>query len=266
MLQFSAVSKRYASGLLAIDGIELSVARGEFVGIVGESGCGKSTLLRIASGLEGLTGGGVLLNGKRITAPHPEIGMVFQEPRLMPWLTIRENVAFGIRALPASERQSRVDRALERVGLTSFAAAWPLELSGGMAQRASLARALVEQPSVLLLDEPFSALDALTRADLQDHLADLWSEDRPTVVLVTHDIEEALFLSDRVLVMRGRPGQIRAEVRCDLPRPRDRAGATFQALKRQILAELQHSVGSRSTVGATATPAGIIPFATARAG
>ena len=125
MLQFSAVSKRYASGLLAVDGVELSVAPGEFVSIVGESGCGKSTLLRIASGLEAPTEGGVLWNGKRITTPHSEIGMVFQEPRLMPWLTIRENIAFGIRALPASERKSRVDRALERVGLTNFAAAWP---------------------------------------------------------------------------------------------------------------------------------------------
>ena len=250
MLQFSAVSKRYASGLLAVDGVELSVAPGEFVSIVGESGCGKSTLLRIASGLEAPTEGGVLWNGKRITTPHPEIGMVFQEPRLMPWLTIRENIAFGIRALPASERKSRVDRALERVGLTNFAAAWPRELSGGMAQRASLARALVERPSVLLLDEPFSALDALTRADLQDHLADLWSEDRPTVVLVTHDIEEALFLSDRVLVMRGRPGQIRATVRCDLPRPRDRGAISFATLKQKLLAELHRSIHDKEGGGA----------------
>src|SRR5579883_3209119 len=174
MLQLSSLTKRYPNGHLALDGIDLAVEPGEILGIVGGSGCGKSTLLRLVAGLEAPTRGGVRLKGERVTAPRPEIGLVFQEPRLMPWLSIRDNVAFGIRHLPAATREGRV------------------------AQRASLARALVGRPSVLLLDEPFSALDALTRYDLQAHLLDLWRYDRPTMVLVTHDIEEALFLSDRV--------------------------------------------------------------------
>jgi sulfonate transport system ATP-binding protein len=241
MLTFSTLSKRYPNGHLALDRLSLEVEPGEIVGIVGGSGCGKSTLLRLAAGLERPTGGSVWLNGEPVTEPRPEIGLVFQEPRLMPWLSIRDNVAFGIRHLPAAERGRRVEEALERVGLAEFGRVWPRELSGGMAQRASLARALVGKPSVLLLDEPFSALDALTRYDLQEHLVELWNYDRPTMVLVTHDIEEALFLADRIAVMRARPGRVQTTLKTKLARPRDRGDAQFQSLKQRLLAELHHS-------------------------
>jgi sulfonate transport system ATP-binding protein len=241
VLEISGLSKRYPNGLLALSGIGLNVGVGEIVGIVGGSGCGKSTLLRLISGLETPTAGSIVLNGEPIRTPREEIGFVFQEPRLMPWLTIRRNVAFGIRHLPEAEQKSRVEEALKRVGLTKFADNWPRELSGGMAQRAALARALVGRPSVLLLDEPFSALDALTRYDLQDHLLDLWSYDRPTMILVTHDIEEALILSDRVIVMEPQPGRILTEVTPGLSRPRLRGDPEFDAWKRRLLGDLTHS-------------------------
>jgi sulfonate transport system ATP-binding protein len=241
MLEIAGLSKRYPNGLLALSGIGLTVEAGEIVGIVGGSGCGKSTLLRLISGLDTPTGGSIVLNGEAVVTPREEIGFVFQEPRLMPWLTIRRNVEFGIRHLPEAERKSRVEETLKRVGLTRFGDAWPRELSGGMAQRAALARALVGRPSVLLLDEPFSALDALTRYDLQDHLLDLWSYDQPTMILVTHDIEEALILSDRVVVMEPQPGRILTEVSPDLPRPRLRGDPGFDAWKRRLLGHLTHS-------------------------
>ncbi|BAI74012.1 sulfonate/nitrate/taurine transport system ATP-binding protein (plasmid) [Azospirillum sp. B510] len=238
MLRIDTLSKRYPNGLLALDRLSLEVAPGEILGIVGGSGCGKSTLLRLISGLERPSGGSVRLNGEPVEGPRDEIGFVFQEPRLMPWLSIRDNVGFGIRHLPRAEREARVDEALRRVGLGEFAKAWPRELSGGMAQRAALARALVGRPSVLLLDEPFSALDALTRYDLQDHLLDLWGYDRPTMILVTHDIEEALVLSDRVVVMRPRPGRILGVTRPTLDRPRERTDPLFEEWKHRLLRDL----------------------------
>jgi sulfonate transport system ATP-binding protein len=241
VLEIAELSKRYPNGLLALSGIGLTVKAGEIVGIVGGSGCGKSTLLRLISGLDTPTAGSIVLNGEAVVTPREEIGFVFQEPRLMPWLTIRRNVEFGIRHLPEAERKSRVEEALKRVGLTRFADGWPRELSGGMAQRAALARALVGRPSVLLLDEPFSALDALTRYDLQDHLLGLWSYDQPTMILVTHDIEEALILSDRVIVMEPQPGRILTEVTPGLPRPRLRGDPDFDAWKRRLLGDLTHS-------------------------
>lgn len=252
MLNLTTLSKRYPNAHLALDGIDLAVECGEIVGIVGGSGCGKSTLLRLVAGLETPTGGSVRLNDAPVTAPHPEIGLVFQEPRLVPWLTIRGNIAFGIRHLPKAEQKLRVEEALARVGLAAFGDHWPRELSGGMAQRASLARALVGRPSVLLLDEPFSALDALTRYDLQEHLVELWHYDRPTMVLVTHDIDEALFLSDRVVVMRGQPGRIHSTSSPRLPRPRQRAEPLFQSWKQRLFLELHDSVHGESLSG---TPA-----------
>ena len=238
MLRFQSVTKRFENGFLALDTIDLAVRPGEIVGIVGGSGCGKSTLLRLASGLTAPTTGTVWCDDAPVTAPRPEIGLVFQEPRLMPWLTLAENAEFGLLDLSGVERRERALRTLRRVGLDRFADALPRELSGGMAQRAALARALVARPSVLLLDEPFSALDALTRTDLQNHLLDIWSDDRPTMVLVTHDIDEALFLSDRVIVMRGQPGAIHAEHIIDLPRPRLRTSPEFQHWKEALLGEL----------------------------
>jgi sulfonate transport system ATP-binding protein len=239
MLRLEGVSKRFENGYLALDRLDLTVRPGEILGIVGGSGCGKSTLLRLASGLTLPTQGAVWCDDAPVRAPRPEIGLVFQEPRLMPWLTLAENAEFGLLDLPKPERRGRALRTLRRVGLDRFADALPRELSGGMAQRAALARALVARPSVLLLDEPFSALDALTRTDLQNHVLDIWSDDRPTMVLVTHDIDEALFLSDRVIVMRGHPGAIQAEHIVDLPRPRVRTSLEFQRWKETLLGELQ---------------------------
>lgn len=238
MLNIQNVAKRYSNGTLALDGLTLTVEQSEVLALVGGSGCGKSTLLRLVSGLDRPTGGGIDLDGTPVRAPRAEIGMVFQEPRLMPWLTIDQNVAFGIRHLPATEQKKRVVEALARVGLADYAGHWPRELSGGQAQRVALARALVGRPKVLLLDEPYSALDALTRNDLQEHLLDLWADDRPTLILVTHDIEEALFLADRIVVMRPDPGRILSEFRPPLARPRDRLSGEFLDWKNLLLGEL----------------------------
>jgi sulfonate transport system ATP-binding protein len=253
LLDIINVEKRYTNGHLALAGLNLSVAEGEIVAIVGGSGCGKSTLLRLISGLDVPTAGTASLDGTLIRAPRPEIGMVFQEPRLMPWLTIERNVAFGIRHLAAGEQWARVSETLSRVGLATNAHRWPRELSGGQAQRVALARALVGHPRVLLLDEPYSALDALTRSDLQDHLLDLWAYDRPTMILVTHDIEEALFLADRIVVMQPTPGPLRAEVKPALARPRDRLASEFIEWKYRLLAELDRA--SRRPTGDETFPA-----------
>ncbi len=238
MLRAESVSKQFPNGYLAVEGISLNVAPGEIVGIVGGSGCGKSTLLRLLCGLESPSRGGVFLGEQRVTAPRDEIGVVFQEPRLMPWLTVNQNVQFGLQGRPRAEREALAAQALARVGLGRVAQAWPRELSGGQAQRAAIARALVAKPQVLLLDEPFSALDAFTRLDLQEHVLQLWEYDRPTLLLVTHDIEEALALSDRVVVMRGHPGRIHGTYTVNLPRPRSRTSARFQTWKEDILREL----------------------------
>jgi sulfonate transport system ATP-binding protein len=184
----------------------------------------------------------VTLDGVTITAPHAKIGIIFQEPRLLPWLSVADNIGFGLGDLPTDVRRARITHALARVGLTDKAAAWPRELSGGQAQRVAIARSLVPQPEVLLLDEPFSALDAFTRRDLQDHLLDLWAETRPTLVLVTHDVDEAVVLADRVFVMRPRPGRLFEEIRINLARPRDRTSPLFDNFKRRVLTALDRSL------------------------
>lgn len=241
MLALDRVGKTYPNGVRALDGVTMNISAGEILAVVGGSGCGKSTLLRIISGLDRPTGGAVSLDGTTITAPHPKIGMVFQEPRLLPWLTVAGNVGFGLDGIAKAERARRVAAQLDRVGLYEKAQVWPRELSGGQAQRAALARALVSRPEVLLLDEPFSALDAFTRADLQDHLLDLWAELRPTLLVVTHDVDEAIVLADRVVVMRPRPGRVLEEIVTDLPRPRDRQSAAFDFAKRRVLAALDRA-------------------------
>jgi sulfonate transport system ATP-binding protein len=242
MLVLDRVGKTYPNGVRALDGISLEVALGEILVIIGGSGCGKSTLLRAVSGLDTPSQGRVVLNGDTITAPHEKIGIIFQEPRLLPWLRVADNVGFGLEDRPRQERQSRVRTALERVGLTDKAKVWPRELSGGQAQRVAIARALVPRPEVLLLDEPFSALDAFTRADLQVHLLDLWADLKPTLIVVTHDVEEAIVLADRIMVMRAHPGRLFEEIVCDLPRPRDRQSAAFDFIKRRVLASLDRSL------------------------
>ena len=215
---------------------------GEIVAIIGGSGCGKSTLLRAIAGLDRATSGTVVLDDIAISAPHEKIGIIFQEPRLLPWLSVADNIGFGLSEQPAEVRREKVARALARVGLTDKANAWPRELSGGQAQRVAIARALVPQPEVLLLDEPFSALDAFTRRDLQDHLLDLWADTRPTLVLVTHDVDEAVVLADRVLVMRPRPGRLFEEIKINLARPRDRNSPHFDNFKRRVLTALDRSL------------------------
>ncbi len=241
MLVLANVGKTYPNGVRALDGITLNIAPGELVAVVGGSGCGKSTLLRIICGLDRPSQGRVALDRAAIEAPREEIGIVFQEPRLFPWLSVKDNVGFGLEDRPAGQRADRVGGQLTRVGLADKAGAWPRELSGGQAQRVSLARALIMRPRVLLLDEPFSALDAFTRADLQDHLLDLWADGKPTLIVVTHDVEEAVVLADRIVVMGPRPGRVIAEIVADLPRPRDRQSAGFDQVKRRVLAVLGRS-------------------------
>jgi len=242
MLSLERVGKTYPNGVHALDDITLGVVPGEIVVVIGGSGCGKSTLLRAISGLDTPTQGSVLLDCTKITTPHEQIGIIFQEPRLLPWLTVAGNVGFGIADRPKHERAERVAHALDRVGLSEKANMWPRELSGGQAQRVAIARALVPRPQVLLLDEPFSALDAFTRVDLQDHLLNLWAEFKPTLIMVTHDVEEAIALADRIVVMRPHPGRIADEIEIDLPRPRDRQSAAFDFAKRRVLTALDRSL------------------------
>jgi sulfonate transport system ATP-binding protein len=242
MLSIDRVGKTYPNGVRALDGVTIDVNPGEVLAVVGGSGCGKSTLLRAISGLDNPSQGRVVLDGVEIVAPQEKIGIIFQEPRLLPWLSVADNVGFGLEGRPRAERRERVARALSRVGLSDKAGNWPRELSGGQAQRVAIARALVARPAVLLLDEPFSALDAFTRTDLQDHLLNLWSEERPTLILVTHDVEEAIVLADRIMVMKPRPGRIYEEIVTDLPRPRDRQSAAFDFAKRRVLAALDRSL------------------------
>lgn len=245
MLSLRNVTKIYPNGERALENVSLEVEQGEILAVVGGSGSGKSTLLRAIAGLDPASSGEVRIDGDKVTAPHPLIGLIFQEPRLLPWLKVADNIAFGIADLPEAERKQRVEQALVRVGLQGAADKWPRELSGGMAQRVAIARALVARPRVLLLDEPFSALDAMTRASLQDHLVDLWHYDRPTMVLVTHDIEEALVLADRVVVLSPKPGRIDAVIDMALTRPRDRDGADFEAIKRRLRQALDRSLKPR---------------------
>jgi sulfonate transport system ATP-binding protein len=233
-LDVRQVSKRFVNGagsLPVLSAITLDVQAGEFLSIVGASGCGKSTLLRAIAGLEKVDSGSLLLDGEPIGRPGLDRGLVFQEHRLMPWLTVVENVAFGLRETSAKDRASKVDEAIALVGLQGFEACYPHQLSGGMAQRAAIARALINRPRVLLLDEPFGALDAFTRIQLQEEVLRIWRAEATTIVLVTHDIEEAVFLSDRVAIMSNRPGTLRKILEIDLPRPRDRTTANFSHLR-----------------------------------
>jgi sulfonate transport system ATP-binding protein len=237
MLAIEALVRRFdgdGGGFAALGPIDLAVAEGELVAVLGPSGSGKTTLLRLIAGLDQATAGRVRFDGTPIDGPRDEVAVVFQEPRLMPWLTVARNVGFGLWDVPARPRAERVRAAIERVGLAAFAGALPKLLSGGMAQRVALARALVTRPRLLLMDEPFSALDPLTRERQQDHLIDVLGRDRPTVLFITHDIDEALALADRVVLMAGPPGRVVLNQPVALARPRDRLGVPFQDLRHRL--------------------------------
>jgi len=222
--------------LCVLDNITFSAAPGSFTAFLGPSGSGKSTLLRIAAGLETPTGGTFSVDGKPVDGPTPKHGLVFQEPTLYPWRTIWHNVAIGLEARSILQKNDpRVHDVLDRVGLTPFAKAHPFQLSGGMAQRAALARSLVNEPSLLLLDEPLGQIDALTRVTMQRELLRLWEADRFTTLLVTHDVDEALFLSDRVIVLSERPSHVIGDITVDVPRPRHHSDPRLAALRKQVL-------------------------------
>ena len=249
-LSIQNVSLTYGKGekrVLALDGISFEVRPNEFTVIVGPSGCGKSSLLYIAAGLNAATEGEICTDGKQIDSPGADRGMVFQSYTLFPWLTVRRNVEYGLRrkGLPEAERRRITDHYLKEVGLAGFADHYPKQLSGGMMQRVAIARALANDPDILLMDEPFGALDSQTRHTMQKLLLQVWEHSHKTVAFVTHDIDEAILLGDRVIVMTARPGKLKADIRIDIPRPRAPEIALepeFIALKRRIIAELRDEI------------------------
>jgi ABC-type nitrate/sulfonate/bicarbonate transport system ATPase subunit len=249
-LRIREVSKSFpstdnpAARRLALDAVSVSLAAGELVSLVGPSGCGKSTLLRLIAGLDLPDSGELLIGSEPITAPSAERGLVFQDPNLFPWLTVRRNIQAGLVARGIlQESRHEVDEFMRLVGLEGFASAYPHHLSGGMAQRVALARALINHPRVLLLDEPLGALDAFTRMRMQDEVLRLWQTRRTTMLLVTHDIDEAIYMSDRIVIMTQRPGRIERTIPIALDRPRDRSSAEFLRLRGEIL-ELLHFAGN----------------------
>jgi NitT/TauT family transport system ATP-binding protein len=228
----------------ALEPTDILVGDNDFVTIIGPSGCGKSTLLRLVAGLDRPTTGRITLDGRPVTAPGPDRGMVFQSYTLFPWLTVSENIAFGLRekGVPSRERNLVVGQWLDRVGLRGFAQHYPKQLSGGMQQRTAIARSLANSPDILLLDEPFGALDNQTRALMQELLLGIWEKERKTVLFVTHDIDEAIFMASRVVVMTARPGRIKAMVAVDLPRPRHytiKTSPEFSALKARLTEQVR---------------------------
>lgn len=249
-LRVDRLSKTYARRdgwnrtryLRVFDNISFTVKDGEFVSIIGSSGCGKSTLLSIAAGLVEPTSGAVYVDGNQVTGPGLDRGIVFQEFALFPWLTVKGNVAFGLnsKGLPKQEQLRLAGKYVDLVGLSGFEDYHPHRLSGGMRQRVGLARALAIEPSALLMDEPFGALDAQTRESMQKGLSEIWNTTRNTILFITHDIREAIYLSDRVLVMSGRPANISLELTIDLPRPRNRHQALFQEYEARLEAAIGH--------------------------
>lgn len=233
----------------ALKDIELAIEEGELVTIIGPSGCGKSTLLRIIAGLDGEYTGKVMLAGEAIKGPGIDKGFIFQEHRLFPWLTVEKNIASDL-SLSDKDVRRRVDELIELVKLKGFEKAYPKELSGGMAQRVAIARALLRNPKILLLDEPFGALDAFTRAHMQEVLLEIWRANKTTMIFVTHDIDEAVFLANRVIILKPRPGEISAVVPVELPYPRQKATPIFQSLRLQVLSRFEQTEEFAFTEGA----------------
>lgn len=222
--------------IVALDGFSLDIKSGSFVSLIGPSGCGKSTLLRIIGGLDKATEGELYIDGKEIKKPGSDRGFAFQGSNLFPWLSVEKNIAFGLKARHIyKEQKEAVQEYIRLVGLEGFEKSYPHQLSGGMQQRTSLARALVGHPSVLLLDEPLGALDAFTRMNLQDEIINIWKKHNMTMLMVTHDVDEAIYMSDRVVVMSARPSKVEAVIDINLPRPRARAQDTFQEYRTEIL-------------------------------
>jgi ABC-type nitrate/sulfonate/bicarbonate transport system ATPase subunit len=238
--------------MLALKDINMQVDRNEFVCVVGASGCGKSTLLNIIAGLEDFTSGEILLDGHPIDGPGADRGMVFQNYTLYPWLTVAQNIEFGLelQKMPRAERKQRVSYYMEIVGLTRFADALPRALSGGMKQRVAIARALANEPDILLLDEPFGALDAQTKEILQEFMLQIWRQTQTSVLMVTHDVEEAVFLAQRIYVLSARPGQIKAEVKINLDGDRDlsaKATEVFQRKRCEVLGLIRDEIFSAAS-------------------
>ncbi len=243
LIEISSVSRTYVrtdeDEVEALKNITLTVRKGEFLSIIGPSGCGKTTLLRLIAGLDQPESGEITLEGKKITEPGPQRGYVFQQGSLFPWLTVEKNIASGLKARGVYQKhKGDVARFIGLIGLKGFEQSYPHQISGGMAQRVAIARALINQPDALLLDEPMGALDAFTRADLQDKLLELWEKNGTTMILVTHDVDEAVYLSDRIVIMTPRPGQISEILNVDLPRPRNRGSEGFMTLRGKILQKL----------------------------
>jgi ABC-type nitrate/sulfonate/bicarbonate transport system ATPase subunit len=254
-----SVTKRFETGdstVTALDDVSLAVRAREIVTLVGASGCGKSTLLNLVAGFETPTTGQVLVDGQPIKGPGPDRGVVFQETALFPWLSVEDNIAFGLRLRANQGKTDRgqvVERMLQRTGLSAFRERRPAELSGGMRQRAAIASVLAINPSTLLMDEPFGALDSLTRSIMQDFLLEIWEEQRKTVVLVTHDIDEAIYLADKTVVMTAHPGRICEVIDVDLPRPRRyemRSEAPFIALRDHVTAIVRTEAFKSSALSA----------------
>jgi ABC-type nitrate/sulfonate/bicarbonate transport system ATPase subunit len=257
ILRINGVHKEFAASngtVEALRGVNITINKGEFICLLGASGCGKSTLLRIIAGFEKPTRGSVAVYGAEVDGPGPDRGMVFQDYALFPWLTVRENISFGPRqrGVPAPTIAKQTERFLSMVGLTPFADRFPHQLSGGMKQRVAIARVLANDADILLMDEPFGALDALTRSKLQEELIDIWKSTKRTVIFVTHSVEEAVLLADQVVVMSAGPGRIDCQIKVDLPRPRDVSSPEFNSLRRDVTRRLTSHVTTARPVAATA--------------
>lgn len=249
VLEISHLDKKFqikGEPVNVLEDIHLTVKKGEVISIIGASGCGKSTLLKLITDLEEPSGGEIDIAGEKVTGPSEKCSMIFQEARLFPWLTVAENIGFPLddKKYTREERKKLVDEHIHLVGLDEFRNAVPSQLSGGMQQRVSIARALVTRPEILLLDEPFGALDAFTRINMQEELLRIWEQEKTTMLLVTHDIDEAIYLSDRIIVLSAKPAHVKADIPVELGRPRDRSSEDFLYLRRKVMLELFEQTNS----------------------